>query len=124
MALFGLVGALVSPWRAALVDRRGPRRVLPVTAAACAVSLVGLAASSWQPGSSRVLLRGLAALGGARAPPLGPVMRALWANWCPTGGCCSARSRSTPSLRSSFTSPARWWRDCSRWSRAPLPGSP
>ncbi|WP_218009957.1 MFS transporter [Actinomadura kijaniata] len=83
MALFGLVGALVSPWRAALVDRRGPRRVLPVMAAAYAVSLAGLAASSWQPGSSRVLLCGLAALGGACAPPLGRVMRALWGELVP-----------------------------------------
>ncbi|MGK5556626.1 MFS transporter [Actinomadura kijaniata] len=83
MALFGLVGALVSPWRAALVDRRGPRQVLPAMAAAYAASLAGLAASSWQPGASRVLLCGFAALGGACAPPLGPVMRALWGELVP-----------------------------------------
>ncbi|WP_406142789.1 MFS transporter [Streptomyces anulatus] len=83
MALFGLTSVLLSPTRAGLVDRYGPRRALPPMAAAYALLLTGLAfATSW-PGTSGILLGGSAVLAGACTPPLGPVMRALWRDLVP-----------------------------------------
>ncbi|GAA2482926.1 MFS transporter [Streptomyces thermolineatus] len=83
MALFGLASVFLSPARAGLVDRYGPRRALPPMAAAYALLLIGLTfAASW-PGNSGILLGALAVPAGACTPPLGPVMRALWSDLLP-----------------------------------------
>ncbi|WP_445282009.1 MFS transporter [Streptomyces sp. DSM 118148] len=83
MALFGLTSVLLSPTRAGLIDRYGPRRALLPMAAAYALLLTGLAfATSW-PGASGVLLGVLAVSAGACTPPLGPVMRTLWSDLVP-----------------------------------------
>ncbi|MEV6166529.1 MFS transporter [Streptomyces sp. NPDC052052] len=78
MALFGATSVSLSPARAALVDRYGPRRALPPMAGAYAALLAVLAHLTWHPGASSLLLGVLAASAGACTPPLGPVMRTLW----------------------------------------------
>ncbi|MCX5360695.1 MFS transporter [Streptomyces sp. NBC_00124] len=78
MALFGATGVLLSPYRAALVDRYGPRRALIPMALLHAVLLCALAAVSWRPGAPAVVLGVTAAVTGACAPPLGPTMRTVW----------------------------------------------
>ncbi|MFG2888180.1 MFS transporter [Streptomyces sp. NPDC048248] len=83
MALFGLTSVFLSPARAGLIDRYGPRRALLPMATVYALLLTGLAfAASWS-GSSGVLLGVLAMSAGASTPPLGPVMRALWSDLVP-----------------------------------------
>ncbi|MER7985173.1 MFS transporter [Streptomyces noursei] len=83
MALFGLASVLLSPTRAGLIDRYGPRRALLPMAAAYALLLTGLAFATAWPGASGVLLGVLAVLAGACTPPLGPVMRTLWSDVVP-----------------------------------------
>ncbi|MFF1647416.1 MFS transporter [Streptomyces sp. NPDC058240] len=78
MALFGATSVFLSPARAALIDRHGPRRVLPPLAGVYTVLLAALAYATWRPGVSAFLLGALAAAAGACSPPLGPVMRTLW----------------------------------------------
>ncbi|WP_329293893.1 MFS transporter [Streptomyces pseudovenezuelae] len=79
MALFGVTAVFLMPWRAALVDRHGPRRAL-VPLLAAYIALLGLlAAAVWRPGASPYVLGALSALAGAVVPPLGPTMRAVWA---------------------------------------------
>lgn len=78
MALFGATSVFLSPLRAALVDRHGPRPALLPMALLYAGLLGALAAASWRPGASAVLLCVLAAAAGAVTPPLGPSMRAVW----------------------------------------------
>ncbi|WP_079167994.1 MFS transporter [Streptomyces colonosanans] len=78
MALFGAVTVLLSPLRAALVDRYGPRRALAPMALLYAGSLALLSVASWHPGAPVPLLGALAVAAGAFAPPLGPTMRAVW----------------------------------------------
>ncbi|MDX3099051.1 MFS transporter [Streptomyces sp. ME19-03-3] len=83
VALFGVTSVLLSPTRAGLVDRYGPRRALLPMAGAYALLLTGLAfVTSW-PGASGILLGVLAVSAGACTPPLGPVMRALWRDLVP-----------------------------------------
>ncbi|MFH8570959.1 MFS transporter [Streptomyces sp. NPDC017993] len=83
IALFGLTSVFLSPTRAGLVDRYGPRRALLPMATAYALLLTGLAfAASWS-GVSGVLLGVLAMTAGASTPPLGPVMRTLWSDLVP-----------------------------------------
>ncbi|MFJ3173937.1 MFS transporter [Streptomyces roseus] len=83
MALFGLTSVLLSPARAGLIDRHGPRRALLPMATAYALLLTALAlASSW-PGAPGALLGVLAVAAGACTPPLGPVMRTLWSDLVP-----------------------------------------
>ncbi|WP_426367101.1 MFS transporter [Streptomyces sp. E-08] len=77
MAVFGLTGVLLSPARAALVDRFGPRRALVPLAAAYALLLVALAVATARPGTPAASLMVLAAAAGALPPPLGPVTRAM-----------------------------------------------
>ncbi|WP_405764951.1 MFS transporter [Actinacidiphila glaucinigra] len=86
MAVFGLTSVFLSPARAGLVDRYGPRRVLPPMAAVYAVLLTGLALATAREGASGVLLGVLAGAAGASAPPLGPVMRRLWSALVPDRG--------------------------------------
>ena len=78
MALFGLAIVLVSPLRAWMVDRHGPRRALPPMAAAFAAALVAIAAIPPRPGVNDAAIAMLAVAAGACAPPLGVVMRTLW----------------------------------------------
>ncbi|WP_346660097.1 MFS transporter [Streptomyces sp. WMMB303] len=77
-ALFGATGVFLSPVRAALVDRHGPRRALLPMALLHAGLLGAFAAASWRPGAPAVLLGAIAAAAGAATPPLGPSMRAVW----------------------------------------------
>jgi len=83
LALFGLASSLPSGFRARLIDRYGAHAVLPPMAVLYALLLAGLAAVTWPSGAPRVLLFILAAACGACAPPLGPVMRTLWAVMIP-----------------------------------------
>ncbi|WP_326768547.1 MFS transporter [Streptomyces sp. NBC_01591] len=80
MALFGATSVFLSPARAAMIDRYGPRRVLPPMAGVYAVLLAALAYATWRPGTSAFLLGTLVAAAGACSPPLGPVMRTLWSS--------------------------------------------
>ncbi|MFB7497088.1 MFS transporter [Streptomyces sp. NPDC056161] len=79
MGLFGAATVFLLPVRAALVDRYGPRRALVPMASVYGVLLCALAALTWRPGASAAAIGVAAALAGACAPPLGPTMRALWA---------------------------------------------
>ncbi|MFE3900258.1 MFS transporter [Streptomyces sp. NPDC059153] len=83
MALFGATSVLLSPARAALIDRYGPRRALPPMAGVYAALLAALAYVTWRPGASSLLLGVLAVTAGACTPPLGPVMRTLWSSLVP-----------------------------------------
>ena len=78
MALFGLTIVLVSPFRAWMVDRHGPRRALPPMAAGFAAILIAIAVISARSGVNDAAIAVLAAAAGACAPPLGVVMRTLW----------------------------------------------
>ncbi|MEU7487129.1 MFS transporter [Streptomyces sp. NPDC042319] len=83
MAVFGLTSVFLSPARAGLVDRYGPRRVLPPMAAAYTVLLSALAFATAWSGAPGVLMGILAGTAGASTPPLGPVMRTLWSALVP-----------------------------------------
>ncbi|KOG34384.1 MFS transporter [Streptomyces resistomycificus] len=78
MAAFGATGVFLSPYRAALVDRHGPRRALLPMALLYAGLLCALAAATWRPGAPATLIGLVAAVAGACAPPLGPTMRTVW----------------------------------------------
>ncbi|WP_327673853.1 MFS transporter [Kitasatospora sp. NBC_00458] len=83
MALFALTSVLLSPARAGLVDRHGPRRTLPPMAGLYAVLLLATAAATARPGAGPLTLGALVAAAGACTPPLGPVMRTLWRGLLP-----------------------------------------
>lgn len=83
MALFGAASVFLSPARAGLIDRHGPRRALPPMAGLYAVLLAVLALATWRPGASPLVLGVLATAAGACTPPLGPVMRTLWSDLVP-----------------------------------------
>ncbi|MFJ4829957.1 MFS transporter [Streptomyces sp. NPDC088747] len=78
LALFGAMSVFLSPARAALIDRHGPRRALIPMASLYAALLAGFAAAAWRPGAPAVVLGALAVAAGACTPPLGPTMRAVW----------------------------------------------
>src|SRR3984885_7981928 len=78
MALFGASVVLVSPYRAWMIDRYGPRRALPLMAAGFAAVLVAIAVIPARSGVNDAAIAVLAAAAGACAPPLGVVMRTLW----------------------------------------------
>lgn len=80
MAVFGAGAVSLMPLRGSLVDRYGPRRALPPMAGLYGGMLCVLAALTWDPGAPAAAIAGAAALAGACAPPLGPTMRALWAD--------------------------------------------
>ncbi|MFI1384816.1 MFS transporter [Embleya sp. NPDC020886] len=86
MASFGATSVFLSPMRAALVDRYGPRRVLPPLVAVYATLLVVIAVLTWRPGVSGVWLGVTVAAAGACTPPVGPVMRVLWSELAPDPG--------------------------------------
>ncbi|WP_369172418.1 MFS transporter [Streptomyces sp. R28] len=84
MALFSGTSVFLSPARAALIDRYGPRRALvPMTAAYTA--LLGLlTVAVWRPhGASPLVLGAVTAAAGACTPPLGPTMRAVFGRLAP-----------------------------------------
>ncbi|MFJ4330259.1 MULTISPECIES: MFS transporter [unclassified Streptomyces] len=83
MAVFGATGVLVSPYRAALVDRHGLRRSLLPMALLYGGLLCALAELCRRPGVPLAVLAGTAALAGACTPPLGSTMRAVWAELLP-----------------------------------------
>ena len=68
MALFGLTVVLVSPLRAWLVDRHGPRLALPPMAAGFAAVLVAIALIPARSGAADTAIAVLAAVAGACAP--------------------------------------------------------
>ncbi|RFU41295.1 MFS transporter [Actinomadura logoneensis] len=81
VALFGGASCLLTPWRAGLVDRFGPRAALRPMAVLYGLGLAGLAAAAHL--SSGLATGAVAVAAGACTPPLGPVMRALWAELVP-----------------------------------------
>ncbi|KUN75708.1 MFS transporter [Streptomyces griseoruber] len=81
MALFGGTAVFLSPARAALVDRHGPRRALPAMNAAYLTLLALLTLCLTRP--SPLVLAPLAAAAGSCCPPLGPTMRAVWGRLAP-----------------------------------------
>ncbi|MFD4259341.1 MFS transporter [Streptomyces sp. NPDC058534] len=83
MALFGATSVFLSPYRAGLVDRHGPRRALLPMALLYAALLCATAAACWRPGVPAAVLAVTAAFAGACTPPLGPSMRAVWADMLP-----------------------------------------
>ena len=83
MALFGALTVVLSPARAALVDRHGPRRALVPLALLFAGLLGTLAAVAWRPGAPPLLVAALAVAAGAFPPPLGPTMRSVWSELAP-----------------------------------------
>lgn len=83
LALFGAANVFLTPLRAALVDRHGPRRALLPMASLYAGLLGVLAAVSRQPGASPIALGAAAVAAGACAPPLGATMRAVWGELVP-----------------------------------------
>ncbi|MEU4931331.1 MFS transporter [Streptomyces yokosukanensis] len=86
LSLFGAATVFLMPFRAALIDSYGPRRALPPMAALYGTLLCLLAALTWRPGAPAPAIATAAALAGACAPPLGPTMRALWAELAPEPG--------------------------------------
>ncbi len=78
LSLFGATTVFLMPLRASLIDRHGPRRVLPPMSALYGVLLSVLAVLTWRPGAPAAAVGLTAALAGSCAPPLGPTMRALW----------------------------------------------
>ncbi|WP_217166550.1 MFS transporter [Streptomyces sp. AC512_CC834] len=83
MAVFGATSVFLSPYRAGLVDRHGPRRALLPMSLLYAALLCVLAAACWRPGVPAAVLATTAALTGACTPPLGPTMRAVWVELVP-----------------------------------------
>ncbi|MED7948484.1 MFS transporter [Streptomyces sp. BE20] len=83
MALFALASVLLSPARAALVDRYGPRRALPPMAGLYAALLLAVAGATARPGVEPPAVGILVVAAGACTPPLGPVMRTLWRRLLP-----------------------------------------
>ncbi|MEU5074807.1 MFS transporter [Streptomyces asoensis] len=84
MALFGAATVFLSPARAALIDRHGPRRALVPMTAAHLAALALLAFVLAGPGrTGAVPVAVLAAAAGACVPPLGPTMRAVWGTLTP-----------------------------------------
>ena len=78
LSLLGLTLSLLTPVRAALIDRYGPRRTLPPMAGAHTLALTALAALTWRPGAPVPLLVLPIIVAGVTAPPVGVVMRTLW----------------------------------------------
>ncbi|MFF5537069.1 MFS transporter [Streptomyces cinerochromogenes] len=78
LSLFGATTVFLMPLRAALIDAHGPRRALLPMSVLYGALLTVLAVLTWSPGAPAAAVAGAAALAGCCAPPLGPVMRALW----------------------------------------------
>ncbi|MEV5613867.1 MFS transporter [Streptomyces sp. NPDC052225] len=78
LAVFGGASVLLSPLRAVLVDRYGPRRALMPMALVYAGLLAVIAVVAWRPGAPGWVFVVLGLAAGAGTPPLGPTMRAVW----------------------------------------------
>ena len=74
MALFGATVVFLSPYRAALVDRHGPRRALIPMSLLHSGLLCALAAVSWRPGTPAVC------------------------TWAMYGKCCRSREITSPCM--------------------------
>ncbi|GGJ79010.1 hypothetical protein GCM10011583_08190 [Streptomyces camponoticapitis] len=141
LALFGASGVALSPVRAALVDRYGPRGGLVPMAVLYAALLTVLALvtrDSAGPGGSGgagtvgtgavpgVLLGVPAACAGACTPPLGPTMRTLWSQLLPDRRMLR-RAYSLDGVAEELLlvvgpcSSGSWWRTWSRRPRSPPP---
>ncbi|MET9910284.1 MFS transporter [Streptomyces sp. NPDC006476] len=83
MALFSGTSVFLSPARAALIDRYGPRGALVPMTAVYASLLALLTALVWRPGVPPLALGAVTAAAGACTPPLGPTMRAVWTRLAP-----------------------------------------
>ena len=77
-AAYAIAFAVASPSRARSADRRGPVRVLLACAVLHPLALLALALLA-ESGAPVVALGAIAVVSGATVPPLGAVMRALWA---------------------------------------------
>lgn len=83
MALFSGTSVFLSPARAALIDRLGPRRALVPMTAVYAALLCLLTVLVWRPGVPSLAVGAVTAAAGACTPPLGPAMRAVWGRLAP-----------------------------------------
>ncbi|WP_214413919.1 MFS transporter [Sphaerisporangium fuscum] len=81
-AVFGLVCALTGPLRARFIDRRGPRGVMTALGLGYATAMTSLALAV-QSGSPSWVYWPLVVAAGLFAPPMGILMRALWAELVP-----------------------------------------
>ncbi|MBC8093099.1 MAG: hypothetical protein H7Y15_14410 [Pseudonocardia sp.] len=71
------------PVKSRLVDRVGPRIVLPILAALFSTALLGIAFAAILGVDTTIIYLALAGIAGLATPPLGPTMRALWAALTP-----------------------------------------
>ncbi len=85
MGAYGATAGFLAPLRARLIDRFGRRRMLLTLSLSFAASL-GLLALATGAGDSAWWSIALAGVVGAVAPPLGPIMRVLWAALLPAPG--------------------------------------
>jgi MFS family permease len=83
LGAFG-VPVVVNPFKSRLIDRFGRRRVLPLLGLGYAATLTAFAAGPIIEATSAAYV-GLGALAGLLTPPVGPVMRVIWASLTPTG---------------------------------------
>lgn len=90
-AAYALAFAAGAPARARSADRRGPVPVMLRCSLVQPAALVALAVLGSR-GAPALLLAVLAVLGGLFVPPLGSVMRALWATRLPTSSLPTAYS--------------------------------
>ncbi len=72
-AAFAVGAAIAAPWLGRLLDRHGPRRVIPLPALVSGGLLVALAAVVASAPTAELVA--LAALAGAAQPPIGPALR-------------------------------------------------
>ncbi len=77
VAAYGLGAAALAPLRGGLLDRLGPRRMLPMFGTASAVGLASVAVGAAE-GEPLSLLVAASALAGITAPPLIATARATW----------------------------------------------
>ena len=82
VGLFSLA-SITAPVKGRLLDRVGVSTVLTVLGAGLALSLLGLASLGWSAVGTAPPYLVLAAVAGLLAPPVGPVMRGLWARLTP-----------------------------------------
>jgi len=85
MGAYGATAGFLAPLRARLIDQFGRRRML-LTLAICFAASLGLLALATGAGASAWWSIALAGVVGAVAPPLGPIMRVLWAALLPAPG--------------------------------------
>lgn len=71
------------PVKSRLVDRVGPRIVLPILAALFSTALLGIAFAAILGVDTTIIYLALSGIAGLATPPLGPTMRALWAALTP-----------------------------------------